>query len=291
MTPPVLYAALGSSFAAGPGIPPIVDVDAGRSGRNYPRLLAEALGAELVDLSVSGATTATILDEPQVAMTGARFAPQIEGVPAAADLVTVTAGGNDLRFAGSLLFTAWNRVAPGGPMARMLEADFGAGIPAPTRDDVDRTASGLVSVVERVRRKAPRARVVLVDYLTVIGTGTGPGLPFEQAEIDAFRGIQHALEAAYRTAAERSGAELVAVSRVSREHAVGSADPWVQPFLPDLATTGASFHPNADGMAAVAAEVEKALRRGDRAALPGPQAAVPGLRSGASRDNSRNPTL
>lgn len=289
MTPPVLYAALGSSFAAGPGIPPIIDVDAGRSGRNYPRLLAEALGAELVDLSVSGATTATILDEPQVAMTGARFAPQIEGVPAAADLVTITAGGNDLRFAGSLLFTAWNRVAPGGPLARMLEAEYGTGIPAPMPDDVDRTASGLVRVVERVRRKAPRARVVLVDYLTVIGVGTGPGpgIPFEQAEIDAFRDIQQALETAYRTAAERSGAELVAVSRVSREHALGSVDPWVQPFLPDLATTGASFHPNADGMAAVAVEVEKALRR---AARPGSQPAVPGLTSGASRDNSRNPT-
>ncbi|MBP2338049.1 lysophospholipase L1-like esterase [Saccharothrix coeruleofusca] len=261
MTPPTRYAALGSSFAAGPGIPPIVDVDAVRSGRNYPRLLAKALGAELVDLSVSGATTATILDEPQLTMTGARFPPQIGGVPATADLVTITAGGNDLRFAGSLLFTAWNRVDPDGPMARMLAADFPSGIPAPTREDVDRTAAGLVRVVERVRDKAPRARVVLVDYLTIIGAGTSPGVPFEPAEVDALRDIQDALEAAYVAAAERTGAELVAVSRVSRDHALGSTAPWVQPFLPDLARTGASFHPNAEGMAVVAAEVEKALRQ------------------------------
>ena len=60
-----LIAALGSSFAAGPGIEPIVDAAASRSGRNYAHQLAERLGAELVDLTVSGATTANVLDTPQ----------------------------------------------------------------------------------------------------------------------------------------------------------------------------------------------------------------------------------
>ena len=77
------YAALGSSFAAGPGIPPIANADAGRSARNYPHLLAQRLGARLTDLTVSGATTATILDEPQLTFTGASFPPQSGSLPRA----------------------------------------------------------------------------------------------------------------------------------------------------------------------------------------------------------------
>lgn len=44
-----------------------------------------------LDLSVSGAMSATIRDTPQVTMTGVEHPPQIEGVPADADLVTITA--------------------------------------------------------------------------------------------------------------------------------------------------------------------------------------------------------
>jgi hypothetical protein len=61
-SPVHLIAALGSSFAAGPGIDPIVDVGAMRSGSNYAHLLAKATDARLVDLTVSGATTSNILD-------------------------------------------------------------------------------------------------------------------------------------------------------------------------------------------------------------------------------------
>ncbi|MFE2752911.1 GDSL-type esterase/lipase family protein [Actinosynnema sp. NPDC059335] len=265
MTSRMTYAALGSSFAAGPGIAPLVDTNAARSGRNYPSLLAAALGADLVDLTVSGATVATILDEPQVTLTGVEFPPQVDGVPATADLVTVTAGGNDLRFAGSLLTTAWTRVEPDGPMADVLTATYGPTIPEPTPADVDRTAAGLARVVDEVRRRAPRARVVLVDYLTVIGPHTepAPDIPFTPEEITALRAVQEALEAACALAADRSGADLVAVSRASRTHALGAPEPWLQPFTRNLARTAASFHPNAAGMAAVAAEVGTALGHGD----------------------------
>jgi lysophospholipase L1-like esterase len=259
MAPPAIYAALGSSFAAGPGISPIVDVDAGRSGRNYPHVLAGLLGARLTDATVSGATTSTILDTPQQTMTGVRIPPQLQSLPQTADLVTVTAGGNDLRYAGAMLFTAWNNVQPGGPVAEMTGADFADGIPAPGAEDIGRAAAGLAEIVERARARAPKARVLLVDYLTVVGdrTAPGPGIPFEREQIDAFRAIQSALELAYATAARRSGAELVTVSRASRDHALGSDHPWISPFTQDLNRTGSSFHPNATGMAAVAALIQE----------------------------------
>jgi hypothetical protein len=102
----------------------------------------------------------------------------------------------------------------------------------------------------------------IVDYLTIVGAETvpGTGLPFEVAEIAAFRRIQTALEAAFRAAAAKSGADLVAVSGISREHALGSAEPWIFPFSADPARAPGSLHPNPAGMAAVAAEIAGVLR-------------------------------
>ena len=60
---------LGSSFAAGPGLEPIVNRPAMRSQHNYAHLVANQLGATLVDATVAGATTATILQKAQRATT------------------------------------------------------------------------------------------------------------------------------------------------------------------------------------------------------------------------------
>jgi hypothetical protein len=62
------YVALGSSMAAGPGIRPTAEgapFRAARSARNYPHLVAERLGYNLVDVTYSGATTANVLTDPQ----------------------------------------------------------------------------------------------------------------------------------------------------------------------------------------------------------------------------------
>ena len=51
-------------MAAGPGIRPRAagsPLRAGRSARNYPHLVAERAGLNLVDVTYSGATTANIL--------------------------------------------------------------------------------------------------------------------------------------------------------------------------------------------------------------------------------------
>ena len=53
------YVALGSSFASGPGIDPLLDARCGRSGSNYAHLVAERLGYDLVDVTCGGATGTT----------------------------------------------------------------------------------------------------------------------------------------------------------------------------------------------------------------------------------------
>lgn len=254
-------AALGSSFAAGPGIEPVDDPVAMRSARNYPHLFAQALGADLVDLTVSGASTATILDTPQLMMNGTQYPPQIEGLPADADTVTVTAGGNDLHLAVSMLYAAWARHDPAGVVTQMLKPNFTKGIPEPTASDVDVVAAGLARIVAETRTRATGARIILVDYLTMVTEDTTPGdgIPFSSEEISAFLEIQSALARAYQIAAERSGAELLAMSAVSRRHGLGSADPWVFDFQPTIEKTACSFHPNETGMYAVAGQLLQIL--------------------------------
>jgi lysophospholipase L1-like esterase len=250
---------LGSSFAAGPFIPPVVDADAGRSGRNYPHLTAERLGADLVDLTVSGATTATILDQPQTTVSGKVYEPQIQGVPRNADVVTVTAGGNDLDYTGSMLFAAFRRLDPAHPVNRYLAPRFPDGLQEPSAAMVERAESGLVRIVQGVSARTDGARIVLVDYLTVIGAGASGATSFDDRERDLFLRMRTSLEGAYERAAERSGADLLRVSGLSRDHGLDSPEPWVTGLLTRPALSAGSFHPNALGMERVADEVVRLL--------------------------------
>ena len=262
MATPHLIAALGSSFAAGPNIEPIIDPVAQRSGRNYPHQLAFLLGADLIDLSVSGATTANILDTPQQLMSGGKVPPQLKSVRADADIVTVTAGGNDLQFLGAMLYTAWMHHDPNGPISTMLAQEFSDGIPTPSEAAITRTTDGLVRIVNGARSAAPNARVFLVDYLTIIEPKitTAETTPFSGSEITRLLLIQTALAQAFLDAAAQSGAELIRASSISADHALGSPLPWVQPFNSDMKTTAGSFHPNDAGMTAIAQNLAALLR-------------------------------
>ena len=101
---------------------------------------------------------------------------------------------------------------------------------------------------------------MLVDYLTVLDGGSAAATPFSDDELDQLLTIQCAVGRVFADAATRSGAELVLASTMSAGHALGSAEPWVQPFHPTMADTGGSFHPNERGMTAIAAELERLLR-------------------------------
>jgi len=248
--------ALGSSFAAGPGIPPVVNAAAGRSGANYPHLLAETLGAELTDATVSGATTATILRESQRTLRR-RFAPQIRSVTPYTDLVTVTAGGNDLGYLGSLMTAAGlNRLSElpviGAAFRPLLARKS---LEPPTPEAIGGAAAGLARIVQEARSISPGATVLLIDYLPILDAGTTPaGLSAEQ--VTHFRSVAEALSQAFGAAAHRSDALLLPASAYQAGHGVGSPGPWVSGFGP----RASSFHPTAAGMREVARLAAQVLR-------------------------------
>ncbi|WP_138733271.1 SGNH/GDSL hydrolase family protein [Modestobacter excelsi] len=247
------YVALGSSFAAGPGVDPIVVPACGRSARNYPALAAERLGYDLVDVTSGGATVDDVLSRPQPLLTGGSVPPQLDALVPDADLVTVTVGGNDVDYLLTLLRCSYRADPAGAPEA--AGAFFGTSIDAAAVDAaLAALPARLAGLVDAVRQRAPRARVVLVDYVTVVPEQGTAAFPMSEEHRVLCAGIGRRLEAATATAARDAGAELVAASAVSREHAVGSGDPWLTGWeFGDLLAGGvAPYHPNAAGMRAVA---------------------------------------
>jgi GDSL-like Lipase/Acylhydrolase family len=212
------YVALGSSMAAGPGIRPHAPgapFGSGRSARNYAHLVAEQRNFNLVDVTFSGATTAHVLAERQ---RGAR--PQIDALDGSEDLVTLTIGGNDVGYVPLLMAATLPR-----PL-RLLPA-IGALFDRDARDRaLDGVGDSLHAVGTAVCRRAPRARVVFVDYLTLLPPHGVPAPPLSAAQADLGRHVAARLEEATAAAAQATGCELVRAGEASRQHHGWSADPW-----------------------------------------------------------------
>ena len=261
---------MGSSFASGPGIghrAPGSPRRARRSAANYPSLLAGWLGLELTDVTYSGATTGDILSRRADGWPG-----QLDAVTADTRLVTMTCGGNDVGYVTRLLLSSlpW-------PLAAVAAVRRRAHLLANNELVEERFAelsSNLMQIAAEVRHRAPACRLAFVDYLTILPpddtTPTGP-LPAEVAEWG--RGVAHRLTDVTRKAAGRSGCVFVPVADRSAEHHAWSAVPWTRRFQL-VPRGGAPYHPNADGMAAVAGLIAGALQPGGLGA-PRPVSAAP----------------
>ncbi len=241
------YVALGSSMAAGPGIRPPADgapFRAGRSAHNYPHLVAEKLGLDLVDVTYSGATTANLLTDPQ---DGAP--PQVDALDGSEDLVTVTIGGNDAGYVTLLFAAAVPRIVRSLPLiGRALRAQLD-----PTTHDraLVAVAEALKEVGRTLRQRSPHAKVLFVDYLTLLPPA-GQAPPLSGADVALGRRIADTLERLTGEAAADTGCEWVRVAEASREHHAWSAAPWTTRFGVPLPGRPAPLHPNAEGMRAVA---------------------------------------
>lgn len=254
--------ALGSSYAAGPGVAPLSDPACLRGSGNYPHLVAAALGVSLMDVTCSSAVVANILTTPQRSF-GATMAPQIDAVTADTRLVTVTAAGNDLGYIGSLTADSCRNAVESGRDDGSVAATTsgiaehfcpGAGAD-PTAHDADDVARELSSVVAEVRRRSPRAVVVLVDYLPVLDSkGTlCSHIPLTDSQRDDTQRTYSSLIMGTAAAARATGAALVQASAVGDRHAACGPEPYVDGFEIGPIWAGGAFpyHPNQAGMSAV----------------------------------------
>ncbi|MRJ76947.1 SGNH/GDSL hydrolase family protein [Aeromicrobium sp. SMF47] len=246
------YVALGDSYTAGPQLNPTDKASDTclRSTKNYPHLLAEAIGAaSFTDASCSGATTDNVLESVATVGGGKAVPAQIEAVDKDTQLVTVGIGGNDSSLFSSLSVAC---TRPGTACEDYLDDK----VPGILRN----TGKNIATVLEAVKERAPQARVVLVGYLGVTPADRGcdalGGDALDTAGVSAGeRSIDRTMAAAARTA----GATYVSMNAASKGHdACAGDEAWTNGLSPALGD-GAVLHPRAAGMAAVASAVEKVV--------------------------------
>jgi lysophospholipase L1-like esterase len=256
------YVALGSSFAAGPGVTREAADGVARCSQsqdNYARQLARMRKLKLVDRSCGGATTVHVLKGGQFGLPA-----QVEALTPETRLVTVTIGGNDVRYMADLGLEGCRNHPERVPEA--LRARLCA---APAAFDLEaaftRLATNLRAVAAEVRRRSPRARLVFVDYVSVLPAGAPcPAVPLTRVQAEAMRARAARLAALTATVARESGAGLVKASELSRDHALCTDAPWVQGFVFRRAPGDwgpAGFHPTLPAMTAIAHALDAQLGR------------------------------
>jgi len=257
------YVALGDSYASGPVIAPQLSDPAGclRSGRDYPHLVAQAVGLQLTDATCGGATTADLTD-PQT-ITGGLVGPQIDAVQPHTALVTLTVGGDDLGFSSIIMNCL--ALTPFGPtkVGLTCRSHYEAGGTNQLATLLAGAAARLGDTLQRIHAIAHRARVFVVGYPAILpasGDGCWPQMPFTLTDANYLRSTELALNAMLARVAQANGAAYVDTYTPSEAHSAcqSEAARWIEPVIPSQ--PAAPVHPNAAGEAGMAGLVAQAIR-------------------------------
>jgi lysophospholipase L1-like esterase len=256
-TPPVTnsaYVALGSSYAAGLGLGPRAPgspIVSGRTVNGYPQQLARLLKVpSFTDMSSSGSTVQHVLHGGQMLLS-----PQIDALGPDTRLVTLTAGGNDVGYVGDLTAMAYSN--RGGIIGTLVGVFWKGAKPVAERK-FSELESNLTATLAEIRKRSPRARIVVVTYPTILpDSGTCAALGISKEQADLMRAVGVKLAETTRTAAIKAGVTSVDMASQSQGHDACSSDPWVNGFRPKA---GADFHPTLAGARATAQAVAAIMR-------------------------------
>lgn len=130
------------------------------------------------------------------------------------------------------------------------------------RDARDRALAtvfdSLCEVGRSIRKRSPSARVLFVDYLTLLPPAGVGAPPLSEADAALGRHVAETLERLTAEAAVETGCEIVRAAAASRDHHAWSVQPWAEKtgrlarYVVPLPGRPAPLHPNEAGMHAVA---------------------------------------
>jgi lysophospholipase L1-like esterase len=249
------YVAMGSSFAAGAGIGTVkqdTPPRCGRSSENYATLLAARLQLALNDQTCNGARTPHLLNPWN------ELAAQLDAVRADTRLVTATIGGNDVNYAAFLLATgcgADNMVTMSG---RKMPCPPHA---LPTEADYAQLEANMRQIVRQVKARAPRARFVFVQYVTLVPDRPCDAAPLSADQATEARGIGRRLAEITARAARLEGGEVLPADQLSRRHTACDANPWSVGAKEVPGRQGVLWHPSRLGHLEIAEALARLLRR------------------------------
>jgi len=234
------YVAMGSSYAAGIGIPDATGGSCDRSTHNYPSLVAAALRLTLDDVSCSGATTANVLTTTQYGNP-----PQVDAVTSGTALVTFTVGGNDIGYVATA-FACGGR----GSGCAVDQAQLSSALTA--------LRISLTTVVSTIRSRAPSAKIVLVTYPRLVPPTTCPALDYTVRGSQIVGSMGEDLEQVFLEVARSTHVLLADPYAIGSGHGPCAPAPerWVAGHT---VTVGFPYHPTAQGHIEMASLVEQAL--------------------------------
>src|SRR3954447_3286071 len=141
------YVALGDSYSSGVGSPGQVGFCL-RSPNGYPGQWAAANSPKsFTNLACSGATTTDVLGS------------QVPLLSSGADLISITIGGNDAGFAPTVLSCEVSSDAACAATVASAESDIGQSV-----------AGKLDATYAAIKKRAPQAKVVVLDYPLLFDT-------------------------------------------------------------------------------------------------------------------------
>ncbi len=287
------YVALGDSWTADvvilntDGFPASdhAPIGCAQSHRNYPKLVAKAIGAKTFRDASCGSATTEHFAHPQGGLpVPGENPPQFDRLTRTTDLVTVGIGGNDAGIAAAGI-DCLNLLPVESPLPPDLLPDLpipfiGGNIPPLggckkkyTKGGVDRLARNIrrsepkvVRALRQIHRISPHARILVVDYMRVVPDhACYPLVPAVDKDMRYIKEKFDQLNAMLKRAARKGGAELVSTARLTRGHHLcsGARHRYAETLglsVNDLAI-GVPAHPNAAGARAQAASVLQYLAR------------------------------
>ncbi|MEU1309075.1 SGNH/GDSL hydrolase family protein [Streptomyces cinnamoneus] len=254
------YVALGDSYAAGAGIPALSGGLCLRSDRSYGRLVAASINpASYKDVTCAAAKVSALTarqTDAGIPVNG----PQLDAVGPDTGLVTLTLGGNnlstsDLGFVDVVATcSALALTNPFGAPCRNFYKDT-------LRKRLDSVAPRIADGLRRIHGKAPRAKVLVVGYPSVVPDDPKTCLgkmPITTGDIAYLRTVLADLNTMLAKAAAADDATYVDTLTPTTGHDPCSSAPWVEGLIPGSPTL--PLHPNAAGERVRADAVLKALR-------------------------------
>lgn len=248
------YVALGSSYAAGPSLGPLQPGSPERCGRtqvNYATLLAQKLDLKLVDASCGGAQTKDLLNPWK------ELPAQLDAVTEDTRLVTVTVGGNDIGFVGKLFAASCRAGALGdGDTSKCAPREQLA-----SEEQYAALEKSMLAIADTVHQKAPKAKLVFVDYVNVVPSNScaaAPILPEDQVPLAE---MGKRLAAITKKIAEESGSMFVDAGAMSQDHDPCDPAPWAHGMNRNFdESQGAPWHPTRLAMKDIADALAKKLQ-------------------------------
>ncbi|MCU1479252.1 MAG: hypothetical protein JWQ19_38 [Subtercola sp.] len=295
------YVALGDSYSSGLGVDPQTDQPAagcGQSSNNYPHQLAAALGLKLTDVTCAGATANNITTQNQIVTDGTTTTsvpPQATALSASTDIVTLTVGGNNLKFtqvagacaaakaAGPLLLE---------PTQSNCKSFLGPQIAASFAD----IQTALTQTYAAVKAAAPNAKIFVLGYPTIAPAFGAPNcfspitqqnsFPFTDADVVGddttpptpfLHTVETNLAALVKSISTSPalGLTYVPTFEDSAGHSVCDSTPYVNGVDVSFATGSPvidekSLHPNAAGVDFMAATTQTIIAAAFPATITSP---------------------